>query len=156
MIYIDPAWQGDVEFYELIFGSWLTYIFLVLLFEKVLRAPLQEWKYILLTFLGCFAFWVNHYFQGADFIWCCSMPIPYAFFLPGTLSRLSTSNGEFSGRLQPHSVPLYSQSLLSVSNTSPASASAQVSMNSGSCSGQLLVSSELFFGEARGKRQKIT
>ena len=67
MIEINPAWQGKVEFYELIYGSWLTYIFLVLLFEKILRAPLQEWKYILITFLGCFAFWVNHYFQGAEF-----------------------------------------------------------------------------------------
>ena len=81
MIYIDPAWQGDVEFYELIFGSWLTYIFLVLLFEKVLRAPLQEWKYILLTFLGCFAFWVNHYFQGAEFYMVLLNAYSLCFFL---------------------------------------------------------------------------
>jgi len=67
MIEINPAWQGSVEFYELVYGSWLIYIFVVLLFEKALRAPLQEWKYILITFLGCFAFWVNHYFQGASF-----------------------------------------------------------------------------------------
>jgi len=67
MIYIDPAWQGDVEFYELVFGSWLTYIFTVLLFSKVLRAPMEEWRYVMLTFLAAFAFWVNHYFQGASF-----------------------------------------------------------------------------------------
>ncbi len=67
MIQIDPAWQGDVQFFELVYGSWLTYIFVVLLFEKALRAPLPEWKYVLLTFFGAFAFWVNHYFQGASF-----------------------------------------------------------------------------------------
>jgi len=67
MITIDPAWQGDVKFYELIYGSWLTYIFTIVLFEKVLRAPLEEWRYVMLTFLGAFAFWVNHYFQNASF-----------------------------------------------------------------------------------------
>jgi len=67
MFQIDPAWQGAVEFYELVFGSWLTYLFLIFLFSKVLRAPLEEWRYIMLTFLSAFAFWVNHYFQNAPF-----------------------------------------------------------------------------------------
>ena len=64
---IDPAWEGKVQFYELIYGTWLSYIFLTLLFEKVLRQPLQEWRYVLLNFIGASAFWVNHYFQGAPF-----------------------------------------------------------------------------------------
>jgi hypothetical protein len=62
---IDTAWQGTVEFYELVFGAWLAYIFLVLMWERVLKAPLPEWKYALITFLGAGAFWVNHYFQHA-------------------------------------------------------------------------------------------
>ena len=62
---IDTAWQGTVEFYELVFGTWLAYIFLVLMWERVLKAPLPEWKYALITFLGAGAFWVNHYFQHA-------------------------------------------------------------------------------------------
>ncbi|MDG1463430.1 MAG: hypothetical protein P8R04_07620, partial [Gammaproteobacteria bacterium] len=41
--------------------------FVIFLFSKVLRAPLEEWRYVMLTFLGAFAFWVNHYFQNAPF-----------------------------------------------------------------------------------------
>jgi len=67
MIEIDPAWAGKVEFYELVYGSWLTYIFTVFLFTKILRQPLEEWRYVMLTFLGAFAFWVNHYFQNSPF-----------------------------------------------------------------------------------------
>ncbi len=70
MIQIDPAWQGEVAFYELVFGTWLTYAFLVLMWERVLSAPLSEWKYILITFLGASFFWVNHYFQHAPlYLW---------------------------------------------------------------------------------------
>ncbi|MCP3999332.1 MAG: hypothetical protein GY727_00245 [Gammaproteobacteria bacterium] len=64
---IDPAWEGTVQFYELIFGTWLSYIFLVVLWEKILKAPLDEWRYVLINFIGAGAFWVNHYFQNADF-----------------------------------------------------------------------------------------
>jgi hypothetical protein len=64
---IDPAWQGKVNFYELVFGTWLTYGFLVLLWTRILRAPLPEWKYVLITFLGASFYWINHYFQYAPF-----------------------------------------------------------------------------------------
>jgi len=64
---IDPAWQGTVQFYELVFGTWLAYAFLALMWEKALKAPLPEWKYVLITFLGASFFWINHYFQGAPF-----------------------------------------------------------------------------------------
>jgi hypothetical protein len=64
---INPAWEGTVQFYELIFGTWLAYLFLIMVWSKILRAPLQEWRYVLLNFIGAGAFWVNHYFQGAPF-----------------------------------------------------------------------------------------
>jgi len=64
---IDPAWEGKVQFYELVFGSWLTYAFLVLIWERVLKAKKPEWVYALITFLGASFFWVNHYFQHAPF-----------------------------------------------------------------------------------------
>jgi hypothetical protein len=67
MIEIDPAWAGKVQFYELVYGTWTAYIFLVLLWEKILKAPLPEWRYVLLNFVGGGAFWVNHYFQKAPF-----------------------------------------------------------------------------------------
>ena len=67
MLVIDPAWAGKVQFYELLFGTWTAYIFLVLLWEKVLRAPLAEWRYVLMNFMGAGAFWINHYFQKAPF-----------------------------------------------------------------------------------------
>ncbi len=64
---IDPAWEGKVQFYELIFGTWLIYAFLVLMWEHALRAIKPEWIYALITFLGASFFWVNHYFQNAPF-----------------------------------------------------------------------------------------
>jgi hypothetical protein len=64
---INDAWQGSVQFYELVFGTWLIYAFLVILWERVLRQPLAEWRYVLLVFLGASFFWVNHYFQHAPF-----------------------------------------------------------------------------------------
>ena len=64
---IDPAWEGQVQFYELIFGTWMIYFFLVLMWERMLRAKLPEWQYALITFLGASFFWVNHYFQLAPF-----------------------------------------------------------------------------------------
>jgi hypothetical protein len=70
MISIDPAWQGDVTFYELVYGTWLTYGFLVLMWERGLRVTLPEWQYVLITFLGASFYWVNHYFQRAPFyVW---------------------------------------------------------------------------------------
>jgi len=64
---IEAAWEGKVQFYELVFGTWLTYGFLVIMWERVLREPLAEWQYVLITFLGASFFWVNHYFQNAPF-----------------------------------------------------------------------------------------
>ena len=64
---IDSSWQGDVEFYELFFGTPLAYWFLVVLWEKGLRRALPEWHYVLLTYLGASFFLINHYFQYADF-----------------------------------------------------------------------------------------
>ncbi len=64
---IDDAWQGSVQFWELLFGTWLVYAFLVLLWEKALREPLEEWRYVLITFLGASFYWINHYFQHAPF-----------------------------------------------------------------------------------------
>jgi hypothetical protein len=64
---VNPAWAGEVQFYELLFGTWTVYVFLVLVWQKLLRAPLEEWRYVMITFLGATAYWVNHYFQHAPF-----------------------------------------------------------------------------------------
>ena len=80
MLVIDPAWAGKVQFYELLFGAWTAYVFLVLLWEKVLRAPLPEWQYVLLNFMGAGAFWVNHYFQNAPY-WLVLLNAYTALFL---------------------------------------------------------------------------
>jgi hypothetical protein len=60
---IEPEWAGKVQFYELVFGTWTSYVFLVLWWQRVLKEPLQEWRYAMLVFLGAGAFWINHYFQ---------------------------------------------------------------------------------------------
>ena len=64
---IDDAWQGTVQFWELLFGTWLVYFFLVLMWEKLLRQPLPESSYVLIVFLGASFYWINHYFQHAPF-----------------------------------------------------------------------------------------
>lgn len=80
MLVIDPAWAGKVQFYELLFGTWTVYIFLVLMWERVLRTPLDEWRYVLLNFLGAGAFWINHYFQKAP-LWFVMLNLYTAVFL---------------------------------------------------------------------------
>ena len=64
---IEPGWAGRIQFHELVFGTWLAYAFLVLLWERALRERLPEWQYVLITFLGASFFWINHYFQYAPF-----------------------------------------------------------------------------------------
>ncbi len=64
---IEDAWAGKVDFWELLFGTWTVYVFLVVWFERVLRRPLAEWRYVMIVFLGASAFWINHYFQKAPF-----------------------------------------------------------------------------------------
>jgi len=80
MLVIDPGWAGKVEFYELLFGTWIAYIFLVLMWERALREPLAEWRYVLLNFLGAGAFWINHYFQKAP-LWLAMLNAYTALFL---------------------------------------------------------------------------
>ena len=63
----DPNWQGPIAFHELLFGTWLSYITLVTIWEKLLNTPLDEWKYALLTCLGASFFIINHYFFYAPF-----------------------------------------------------------------------------------------
>jgi hypothetical protein len=77
---IDPAWEGAVQFYELVYGTWLAYIFLIFLWGKMLRQPLAEWQYVLASFFGAGAFWVNHYFQYAEF-WSTLLNIYTLVFL---------------------------------------------------------------------------
>lgn len=62
---LDDAWQGKVEFYELLFGTWTVYAFLVWMWQSVLKEPLEEWRYAMITFLGATAFWINHYYLNA-------------------------------------------------------------------------------------------
>ncbi len=64
---IEPAWAGEVDFWELVFGTWTAYAFLVWCWQSLLKEPLQEWRYAMITFIGASAFWINHYFQKAPF-----------------------------------------------------------------------------------------
>ncbi|MAF84218.1 MAG: hypothetical protein CL797_08965 [Chromatiales bacterium] len=51
----------------MLFGTWLSYIVLVLIWEKLLGLALHEWKYVLLTCLGSSFFVINHYLNYAPF-----------------------------------------------------------------------------------------
>jgi hypothetical protein len=63
MITIDPAWAGKVQFYELLFGAWTVYPLLVLFWERIVRRPLAEWRYVVLNIAGGGAFCINHFLQ---------------------------------------------------------------------------------------------
>lgn len=65
----DPSWQGPIAFYELMFGTWLSYIILVTIWERLLKSPLHEWQYVLLTCISASFFLINHYLNFAPFYW---------------------------------------------------------------------------------------
>jgi hypothetical protein len=78
----DPAWEGKVQFYELVFGTWTVYVFLVWMWQSVLKEPLDEWRYAMITFLGAGAFWINHYFLLAPKpTWLILINLYTVFFL---------------------------------------------------------------------------
>lgn len=75
----DPSWAGRVTFVELLFGAPLAYAFLVVLWERVLRAPRPEWQYLLMQLVVAGAFLINHYFQFAPgWLWAINA---YALFI---------------------------------------------------------------------------
>ena len=63
----DPAWAGPIAHHELLFGTWLAYIAVVLIWQYALRSPLAEWKYAMLVCIGASFFVINHYFNFAPF-----------------------------------------------------------------------------------------
>lgn len=81
LLTIDPAWAGKVQFYELLFGTWTSYVFMVWLWKKALGKPLPEWKYALLVFMGAGAFWINHYFQYSGRLWLWLINLYTVFYL---------------------------------------------------------------------------
>lgn len=64
---LDPSWQGSVQFYELVFGTWLAHLFLILMWESMFRVSHAEWRFLLITYLASSFFLINHYFQKASF-----------------------------------------------------------------------------------------
>ena len=63
----DPAWGGPIAFHEMLFGTWIAYIVLVTLWQRVLKSPLPEWKYLLLACVASSFYVVNHYLNYAPF-----------------------------------------------------------------------------------------
>ena len=64
---IDPSWEGKVQFYELAFGTWIAYLFLVFMWERLFRTKHNGWRYALITLFGASFYIINHYFQLAPF-----------------------------------------------------------------------------------------
>ncbi len=77
---LEPEWAGKVEFYELLFGTWTVYVFLVWFWQSVLKEPLQEWRYAMITFLGAGAFWINHYYLKSP-AWLILINLYTVFFV---------------------------------------------------------------------------
>ena len=94
---LEDAWQGKVQFYELVFGTWTVYMFLVWMWQSILREPLDEWRYAMITFLGAGAFWVNHYFLYAPKpTWLILINL-YTVFFVWAYWRLAIKGRERSG-----------------------------------------------------------
>jgi hypothetical protein len=77
----NPGWQGPIAFHEMLFGTWLSYIVLILIWERVLKSPLHEWKYVLLTCLSSSFFVINHYLNYAPFYFLLINSYTLAFAL---------------------------------------------------------------------------
>jgi hypothetical protein len=87
MMQPDPAWGGPIAFHEMLFGTWIAYIVLVMLWERLLRARLPEWKYVLLMSVGSSFYVVNHYLNYAPFYYwlinSCTLAFAYLWYRVG-------------------------------------------------------------------------
>ena len=63
----EEEWKGFRAFYELLFGTPIAYLFLLLVWKKLFRADHAGWKYALITLIGSSFFILNHYFFHAPF-----------------------------------------------------------------------------------------
>ena len=64
---IDKGWEGKVAFYELAFGTWIAYLFLVLIWKRFFKIHHDGWRYALITLVGGSFYIINHYFLRAPF-----------------------------------------------------------------------------------------
>jgi hypothetical protein len=64
---IDKNWEGYRQFYELAFGTWIAYFFLVFIWKRIFNVAHERWKYALITLVGGSFYIINHYFFYAPF-----------------------------------------------------------------------------------------
>ena len=64
---VDKSWEGNVQFYELAFGTWIAYLFLVFLWKKIFKTDHEGWRYALIILIGGSFYIINHYFLHAPF-----------------------------------------------------------------------------------------
>ena len=64
---IDKSWEGFRQFYELAFGTWIAYLFLLFLWKRFFKADHEGWRYTLITVVGGSFYIINHYFFYAPF-----------------------------------------------------------------------------------------
>jgi len=64
---IDTSWEGKVQFYELAFGTWIAYLFLVFIWKKLFKVDHDGWRYAFITLIGGSFYIINHYFLRAPF-----------------------------------------------------------------------------------------
>jgi len=64
---IDKSWEGKVQFYELAFGTWIAYLFLLFIWKRLFKVDHEGWRYTLITLVGGSFYIINHYFLRAPF-----------------------------------------------------------------------------------------
>lgn len=63
----NESWKGLVDFYELAFGSWIGYAFLVWMWKKLFKYDYEGWRNSLVLLIGGSFYIINHYFLKAPF-----------------------------------------------------------------------------------------
>lgn len=78
---VDESWEGQRQFYELAFGSWIVYLFLLLLWKRFFKADHPGWKYAFITLVGGSFYIINHYFFYAPFYFPLIISYAAVFFI---------------------------------------------------------------------------
>jgi hypothetical protein len=78
---IESGWEGKVQFYELAFGTWIAYLFLVFIWKRIFKVDHEGWRYALITLVGGSFYIINHYFLRAPFYYPLINTYSIVFFV---------------------------------------------------------------------------
>jgi hypothetical protein len=78
---MDKNWEGFRQFYELAFGTWIAYLFLLLIWKRLFKADHKGWNYALITLVAGSFYIINHYFYHAPFYHPLTLSYALVFYI---------------------------------------------------------------------------